>query len=113
PLTENRLNAWRLVHLPTAAIVNVPRVIATPLYHFVIAVWRAKQASWPRDRLGRHYAKAQQIWLFLWAAHPRLTRVGAKFALQKHMVPIVAGLLFWQTKDSAPFWNLSELRASC
>jgi hypothetical protein len=30
-----------------AAIVNISRVIATVHYHFVIAVWRAKEAQYP------------------------------------------------------------------
>jgi hypothetical protein len=38
-----------------AAIVNVSRVIPSGLYHFVIAVWRAKQAeSAAREVLGNH-----------------------------------------------------------
>jgi hypothetical protein len=44
-----------------AAIVNVWRVIYARSYHFVIAMWRAKEAeSAAREVLGNHREQSQQ-----------------------------------------------------
>jgi tetratricopeptide (TPR) repeat protein len=44
----------------TAAIVNISRVIAPRSYHFVIAVWRAKEHNPSRKLLGYHRWHSRQ-----------------------------------------------------
>jgi hypothetical protein len=43
------------------AIVNVARIICACSYHFVVAVWRAKEAQSAGEVLGNHAGRA--IWL--------------------------------------------------
>src|SRR6266481_3471392 len=52
-VTGGDVAAAALERSATAAIVNVARVISAPSYHFVVAVWRAKEAECgPRELLG-------------------------------------------------------------